>query len=344
MRKFVYFFLAQIIEIISKIIPLKKNRIIFSSTSCNNFNFNSKYLFLYFLEKQANLDLLFVIDDKDIREKLINTYGCYFISSTSLSGLWKISRSSVWVSSVLETPYLPLYFLKNKKRNILHIGHGVPLKRIILAEEKIPFLKKINRYFRTRIFSHVTCYSDTFLEVMKDAFQNNSIEYIRLGQPRNDVLSSFSKYEQLRNIKNIYPDLPMYDATILYSPTWRPYGAVEFFPFDDLCAEELNEFLIKNKTILFLRQHPFYDAVIDESYLKQSHIKMFNSNDFSEIMDYLVFFDKLITDYSSIYLDFLCLNRPIAFIPYDLDRYSENVGFSINYQDTTPGKYLYTFI
>lgn len=68
---------------------------------------------------------------------------------------------------------------------------------------------------------------------------------------------------------------------------------------------------------------------------------MFNADEFPEIMDYLPAFDKLITDYSSIYLDFLCMDKPVAFLHYDFDQYKSKVGFSLEYDEITPGPKLH---
>ena len=54
-------------------------------------------------------------------------------------------------------------------------------------------------------------------------------------------------------------------------------------------------------------------------------------------MDYINCFDSLITDYSSIYLDYMLLERPIIFLPYDLQEYESSVGFTMDYMENTPG-------
>jgi CDP-glycerol glycerophosphotransferase (TagB/SpsB family) len=49
-------------------------------------------------------------------------------------------------------------------------------------------------------------------------------------------------------------------------------------------------------------------------------------------------FDLLITDYSSIYIDFLLTKRPIIFAPFDLEEYTRNDReLYFNYNDVTPG-------
>lgn len=338
---FFCFLCAQLVEVVSRFYKLDNNKIIFNSTGNNKFTFNSKYLFEYFLNRGRNeYTLLFVINNRELRKKLTRKYGNHFISTNSFAGMWHAASAKLWVTSVLETPYVPLFFIKNKKRIVYHVGHGVPLKKIGLAEELMSPLQKLNRYLRTRLFTHVICYSNDFKPIMEDAFRNKNTIYVCLGQPRNDKLKDFSADKISDSINDFYPDLDKSFKKILYAPTWRSYSKTQFFPFDSMSASELNRHLITNNYYLFLREHHSLLSVINEEYLMQSNILLLNSDNFPEIMDYLPFFDKLITDYSSIYLDFLCLDKPVAFIPYDIDVYSERTGFTMPYNQVTPGLHL----
>lgn len=48
--------------------------------------------------------------------------------------------------------------------------------------------------------------------------------------------------------------------------------------------------------------------------------------------------DLLITDYSSVYFDYLLLDKPIIFTPVDYKEYEENRGFLLSpYEEWTPG-------
>lgn len=318
---------------------LNKKVIVFNSTVSRFYNFNSKNLFEYCLKNYSEEYVFkFIVDDPNLRRRLVSELGNHFISSTNISDIIFILKAKTWVTSTIDAPIISLAV--NKERIVYHLGHGVPLKNIILAED-CSFLRKLNRYVRTRSFSHVLCYSDEFSGVMANSFKNKRIHYIPLGQPRNDSLGEYiDKYQTYLKIKEKMPELPEHTRAILYAPTWRDSNPVKFFPFDMLEPEKLNEILKESSTVLYLRKHPYYGYQIDEQYLQQSNIVWFNSDKFTDVMEYLGYFDKLITDYSSIYLDYLCLDRPIGFIPYDLELYAKTVGFSYDYEKLFCGENL----
>ena len=57
----------------------------------------------------------------------------------------------------------------------------------------------------------------------------------------------------------------------------------------------------------------------------------------SDIYPLLSHFDVLLTDYSSIFFDYLLLDRPIVFYPYDMDSYRSGRELLFDYDAMTPG-------
>src|SRR5699024_3804487 len=59
---------------------------------------------------------------------------------------------------------------------------------------------------------------------------------------------------------------------------------------------------------------------------------------FDEVNDLLSASDLLVTDYSSVLFDYLCLARPVLFFAYDLELYRDQVrGFYLDYENDLPG-------
>jgi len=72
------------------------------------------------------------------------------------------------------------------------------------------------------------------------------------------------------------------------------------------------------------------------------NIRLATIKEFVEANYLLPFVDALISDYSSIYHDYLLLNRPIYFIPYDLEHFERENGFKYPYLEMLPGPVIGT--
>ncbi|WP_434797697.1 CDP-glycerol glycerophosphotransferase family protein [Terrisporobacter vanillatitrophus] len=312
-------------------IKLDKNIWIFSSTDNERYNYNSKYLFEYVLNNEKDIHPYFVINDDLLREKLKSEYGeDFFIETKTKSGIKKVLSGGVWFTSA----GLPLYGLKlNKKRLIVNLWHGVPLKKIALMENKVSKLKKhyFNKIF-SQNYSYILTTSKHLIPIMKESF-NVEDEIIKVwGQPRNDCL--FNNINK-NKICDLFINLPEYEKLILYAPTYRDNKETRIFPFEDYNKNELERFLEESKTIIFIRTHLSESASVNKYLGKR--VLLLNEDIIEDIMEILNVFDVLITDYSSIYIDFLLLNKPLLFLPYDKNEYLSKRGFNFEYDEVTPG-------
>lgn len=332
-------FSGTMMNVVSLFFRLKKNQIIITSTFNNAFNFNSKYFFEYCIA-HTHFNVRYVIKDAVLRNKLNQQYGDYFISPCSIKGLRSIMTAKVWVSSTFELPLLSLF--KRPGRIVLHLGHGVPLKNIGLREKEISLIKSINRRMRVLQFTDVVCYSGMFRQYFIEAFASKNKNYVYLGQPRNDVLG-MEKRSARQNLNKFLPSEITGENVkyILYAPTWRPYSETMLFPFIGDEADHFYAFLRDNNIVIMVRTHPFYPAMMPDNVSYNENIISLGTDKVAEICDVLPAFDGLITDYSSIYIDFLNIG-PVAFSAYDLEEYKQKVGFSFEYEELTPGMKIFS--
>ncbi|MGL5779978.1 CDP-glycerol glycerophosphotransferase family protein [Cetobacterium sp.] len=321
-KRGIYFIKGFLISLIYIYIPRKKNRIIFNSTKNEDFDFNSKYLFEYFLKNlEDEYEVRYVINDTLKKKELEKKYGLFFIETNSLKGMIYALNAEVWITSTLETPVGGI--LLNKNRMVYHVGHGTPLKNIGLLEKNISIIKRIYYLLIKNNFTYVLATSENFKKIMAKFLNISEDKVVVLGQPRNDLL-----YKSKKITKN---------KKVLYAPTWRPWGDVKLFPFKDFKIEKLEKFLEENSIDMYIRVHPNFEDKIPRNLLNIKNIEKMSSKEVPEIMEELSQFDLLITDYSSIYIDYLILDRPIIFLPYDYTQYESKIGFTVNYQKYTPG-------
>ena len=311
---------------------------LFSSTDNSHYNYNSRYLFEYVKENLPEITPLFVINDPELRNSLSSKYGKqYFIETESIQGIRQALSAGVWFTSA----GLPAYGTGlHKKRLIINLWHGVPLKKIALLD---PNLKKAARIYFKKIFSeNYTCILTTsheLIPLMARSFAVSEDKIKVWGQPRNDGL--FQKNDCREILGQLCPDLPEYTKTVLYAPTFRDYGQVQLFPFKDFDQKQLEAFLDEKNMLLFIRTHVAEQGSA-APYLGK-RIRFLGNEQAEDVTGILNIFDCLITDYSSIYIDYLLTDKPMIFLPYDRQQYLDGRGMNFDYDDVTPGPKPETF-
>jgi CDP-glycerol glycerophosphotransferase len=167
------------------------------------------------------------------------------------------------------------------------------------------------------------------------------------GYPRNDDLIRKSAANEKPLLCSQFPELS-FEQVILYAPSWR-HGRepTRFFPFSEFDPEALQKSLKVAKTLLLLRPHlrdlesfPAQATHLRELAQKHSQIKLATHQTFSDVNTILPEIDRLLTDYSALYHDFLLLDRPIGFIPYDYEDFKEQNGFLYDYFENLPGTHI----
>ena len=184
------------------------------------------------------------------------------------------------------------------------------------------------------MFTYMISNSSKMQDVFKESFNIKDRQFRVLGQPRNDALLNPNSLDSLTGLYG--NDLPFFKKTILYAPTWRINEDVELFPFSDFNLDEIEGYLEKNEIMIFIRYHSQSFKESKDSFFTP-HIRYLNDDKINDIMAILNIFDLLITDYSSIYFDYMLLERPIIFLPYDYEQYCVDSGLNFDYFDITPG-------
>ena len=122
----------------------------------------------------------------------------------------------------------------------------------------------------------------------------------------------------------------------LFAPTFRDLSIkIDFrkvFEYD-----KLNEFLESNNILFIIKGHslPGLKYLI-ENIDKYNNILIYDSK--KDVYPLLRMTDLLITDYSSIYTDFLHTKKPVLFYPYDYEEYTDlHRKLQFDYNEMTPG-------
>jgi len=227
--------------------------------------------------------------------------------------------------------------------------HGFPLKGIG-AMSRYQSLNSINNTKRAwEKHRSILSYSSAYTSLMSACFGGTHLSYKITGMPRNDLLKDTKKSRQL--LEKIFPELSTFDCIGFYAPTFREtkFGQVNGVPVTGFLPDSINEYAVsefceKRRIALIKKSHPYeFEGIsnerpglfcLDDNTLERYELDLY---------EVLGAFDFLVTDYSSIYFDFLLLNRPIGFISYDLEEYSSTRGFLISpYDFWAPGAQIHS--
>lgn len=111
---------------------------------------------------------------------------------------------------------------------------------------------------------------------------------------------------------------------------------------------KLNDLLAKNNAVMIIKLHPMQDRKLICDCSSFSNIQLIENKDLMaqdiQINQILGYADALISDYSSVAVDYLVTDRPIGFTLDDFDSYEAERGFDWpDVKPHLPGKELYTF-
>ena len=326
--------LQSLLVFCSYFVPKNPNFILLGAGDTEDaFRGNPKYFYFYLSksEEVSNIKSNWITSDKSLYQKL-KKVGLPVVYKYSLKGFYFILRSQYLIveCSIRDVTYTHWFCNSFGRFSIIQAWHGVPLKNIgaDIDRDKKSLGKKIKRKIRDRIYfldddflnpkskyKFVCSTSKSVSKKLETAFPNRKIK--TTGYPRNDIF--FKESMRCENYKEKF-NLKFYDKIFLYAPTWRD-GMKEITPFSRKTVESLNNFLLKNNYFFLVKRHPWtskisnlenFDNIIDVTESAQ------------DIQELLVDIDVLITDYSSVFFDFMLANNPIIFYPYDYEQYIKN--------------------
>lgn len=328
-------------KIETKIIPIKKDIIIFESNLGRNYTGNPRYIY-----------------EEMVRQGLDKKYRCYVIlddvntkipghgvklKRTRVKYFFIMGIAGIWVCDSRQ----PNYIIKRKGVHYIQTWHGTPLKKLALdmdtvnmgGETDIEKYKK-NFYNNTRTWDYLISQNHFSTEVFKRAFAFDK-EVLEIGYPRNDILFGGNKEEYILKLKEKM-GLPLNKKILLYAPTWRDneYYRKGAYKFNNALDYSLLYKELKEDYVIIVKYHYLIKETMDWSEYKGFVYKFDECEDIAEL--YLAA-DMLITDYSSVMFDYSILKRPILFFAYDLEEYKNNLrGFYFDFIEEAPGPIVKT--
>ncbi|MBD5280663.1 MAG: hypothetical protein HDS35_08990 [Bacteroides sp.] len=335
---------------LSFIVPRNKKIWLFGSNM--GYTGNAKYLFLHIYSNYKDKIKAYWITDKKEEKENLQSLGLPVAYKWSLRGIIyslqaKLYLFNSYVSDINE------YTFGNVVR--FNLWHGVALKHIERTKKnpekkyttRNPFIKF--RYFRFLVRpSYVLSSSPIQTELFAKSFGVSEDRCVEGTYPRNEILKLdkrdlqkfIDRYEYSTGLPDIVEKIETYDHCIIYMPTWRDSGR-NFLDQIELDLIRLNSSLKKINGCMLFKLHPATKLNVNLDNL--TNIILLDTG--IDIYPLLPWTDCLVTDYSSIYFDYVLMENKkiILYIP-DIKEYTTgDRDFAFPFEESVDGEKIYSF-
>jgi len=326
---------------ISKLFSSKVDNklIVLGGSSGNAFIGNTKYLYSY-LKNNTDYKVFYFVKSQKLKQKLeiLGVRTIYAYSIKAIKTL-RISRF-IFVTHGL-SDIIPIRF--SPKTTFIETWHGILMKKYVNLDDTLEYRKWAKilklRIENDNVYDYFITPSDSEenIRILIKHFRIHGKKIKVLGYPRNDIFYSQDS-ELYKTLKTKYSISHLFKEILLYAPTFRDDDLTARFPLSDGDLKELNKVLKSRNSILLMKAHKAEKEIEFRSFSN-----IINIGKDSDIQELLFISDILITDYSSVYVDYLLLNKPILFFTYDYEYYEkENRGLQYDLKKMAPGPLIYS--
>ena len=336
------------LRIIGNNCPKNKKLVLFGALNGQYYGDNAKYLFEWVVANNKEIRAVWITRNKEVLHQL-RAANLPVAMANSWRGYWLLCQANVAVFTNRLHDFSQHADSVPNNIKLLALRHGRSVKRIRFAsvKQKLNDREKNERLKEKRLIKYAISTSEFISDIQEECLKIGREKHIVTGYPRNDYLS----------MATVTPNTaiaPLFDTNrkvILYGPSWRHgRSPTQFFPFKDFNEKQLVTFLRDHKYLLLLRPH-FNDLKKYSSirqFLQQlaqyrDCIRLATHDQVADVNTLLPYIDLLISDYSALYHDYLLLDRPIIFIPYDYEEFNLQNGFLYDYFANLPGPAITTF-
>ena len=214
----------------------------------------------------------------------------------------------------------------------INVWHGVPLKNIGT------FQSEKNKKFGKKFHEVISAQSKMDKTTMSVAFNLPMERVLDFGLPRHDwLMGTIKKPQRYLGSTQLIQSKLINRKLMLYAPTFRDEDR-NGFPLSPEQLVQWAQVLERHNWVLGIRAHVVSRPNIEQC---QSNILNLSGEEFNHGEAVLECSDVLVTDYSSICLDFSLLDRPILGLDVSFEPYSR--GFLLDFDTLFPGQFYRDF-
>ncbi len=335
---------------VAALVPRRRNLWVFGSWYGTRFAENPRYLFLHCLEHFPNeLQVVWITGDRNL-VRVLRERGWPVAHRWSAKGLWYALRAGVYVFDCRTSDINHAFSSGAVKVNL---WHGIPLKRIERDIENSlhPFQAARQGPWHVRLYHALTaptnleeydlvlCPSPFVLPRFTSAFGVSRDRMLLAGYPRTEPLQAAPRAalgllaNESAFVSRLQQCRENGERVLFYLPTFRDHHNVAEAAIP-LAWSDLEKVLEREGGRLFCKLHDQDRRVAAR--VGQGRIDFIPRG--TDLYPLLPWSDALITDYSSVFFDYLLADRPLLFYPYDLAQYTaQSRTFYDDYESTVPG-------
>lgn len=308
--------------------PVNKNVIFYETMSGARMGDNPLGIFEYLRSHPEHGEFLHVwsIDARgSIPERYKNAPDVVFARRNTRSYTYFLSTAGYVVCNA----NLPGFFTRRPGQKYLNTWHGIPYKSLGRNTPSAKFGSAAGNGTFAKA-SHILSPCEFATEKMISAYSMSGVStatFAEIGYPRID--RTLEPKPGLPNRLRTALGLKPHDRrpAVLYAPTWRSENAKDVVDADQL-LEDLKALEQLDIQLMYRGHHRMDRIIRDASVGDQLGNVIIPPHEISS-NDLLTVVDILITDFSSIFFDFLPTGRPIVHYLYDLDGYAGSRGVNL---------------
>lgn len=335
---------------LSFLTPRNKRIWVLGSTFGNRWADNGRYFYLYLSQfEKENIRPIWISRKKEI-VSFLREQGLEAYYVRSLKGIFFCLWARVYV---FDNYSKDICFWLSGGAVKVNLWHGSGNKKTNY-DNKFDYLRHprnvkeriqtwLIRITNEKPTDYTLATSPMMADIFVSAFATDYAHIVEEGYPRNDVLFDTGLHnvctpmEQsvccgMREAKKKGKRLAV------YMPTFRASES-QFFEVMDLPL--FNQFLQEEEILFYTKLHP--KSRVKDVFSKVRYSNIINIEAEVDPYTFLKYIDLLVTDYSSIYSDYLMLNRPSVLFPYDFEEYSADTRECyFSYEEYMPEVKAYT--
>ena len=324
--KVVFSELIRVITFPVRLIPVKKNRILFTGLTGGNvydYSCNPKYIYEYMRDHYpGKFEYIWAVSDP-VKYAFLEEEGVKLLKHFTVSSFPMLLTSKVIVTNGSYAPWFPF----RKNQYVINTWHGGgAYKKVENERPDAGFATRKRAEFCARNIDLFLASCKVQEEQMIRTTYNYKGEVLRAGTPRNDKLITGQTDEMASRVKLKY-NIPEDGKIILYAPTYRRAERPVELDGDRL----INMIKENGEQWYFLSRYHRYQK--EDMNIRVKGKNVINVADYPDMQELLCACDVLITDYSSCVWDYSFLKKICVLYVPDKEEYISETGFYVGMEE-----------